>query len=269
MRLHIIGSTGRTATNFVADVLSQNPKLISCHEGYKYCNGAKTQFLPLINLENRALYQRQDGEAILNNKRDNATLQKFFDEDKILIDVAYYNAMAADPILSMNPNSKFVGIIRDCRSFVKSSTVLTGEDPLPVGWPPKEKSLTAREKFISAGRIKPGKSDKYFETWNDFSTIQKNIWLWKETNLRILACKDKYPGRVLILSFDLLTDDRVKFINSITNFFDLEAFDYALDNANRNQRKARLGFELEWSSEDVKCLQSAQKEVNERWKTPV
>jgi hypothetical protein len=100
-----------------------------------------------------------------------------------------------------------IGIIRECEGFVRSATTLTGEDPLPVGWPDPDKPLTDREKFIAMGRIRPIRGSPDKANWANWGATRRNIWLWQETNLRLCAAKELFGDRVSLLRFSAFQSD--------------------------------------------------------------
>ncbi|MDE0179658.1 MAG: hypothetical protein OXP36_13820, partial [Gammaproteobacteria bacterium] len=76
-------------------------------------------------------------------------------------------------------------MFRRCEGFVRSSTIMTGEDRYPAGWPDPSKSLTNREKFISLGRLKPEPGHRDHAQWDGWTAIQRNIWLWTTVNTHL------------------------------------------------------------------------------------
>jgi len=209
-RLAFIGSTGRTATTFIAAVLNQLPGVLACHEGYAGSEKDQAPVIPLINLENRQAYLKPgSADDIVKSKRNIGLIRRLSSGDNIglFVDVAYYNSILAIPLLKAHAQAKFIGIVRDCESFVRSATTLQGEDPLPVGWADNKKTLSPREKFISMGRIVPRPQTSEKERWNDMSAIEKNIWLWGETNLALIDASRECPDRVALMRFEWIKDD--------------------------------------------------------------
>lgn len=272
----IIGSTGRTATTFLADVYNQLENTVASHEGYEGSEKQQNPILPLINLENLTAYQHRDKAiAIAKEKRSS----KIFDmtrrefNARHIIDVAYYNAIFASAILQINPSAKFAGIIRDCENFVRSSTTIEGEDLLPVGWPPAEKPLTQREKFISFGRIRPARDSEDGESWKKWSAIEKNIWLWKESNIRILETTEKYPERAKIYDFsDIKLDGEQNLLSKIAQHFGLpiEQLPNAIKNAksaseNKKQQGYQIGSSDAWSKSEQLALKRASEFIRAKF----
>jgi hypothetical protein len=214
MRFHIVASTGRTATTYIAAVLNRVPGVVACHEGYVGSDKASTPLLPLVNLENAQAYRDPaHAAATVADKRDSAVLAGAIESAgaQTLVDVAYYNAMIGGAILAAHPASRMVAIVRDCEPFVRSSTAIEGEDLLPVGWPAPDKPLTPRERFIGMGRIKPRPGSAEAAEWPGWSATMRNIWLWRETNLALAGYRQTFGDRVAVIRFELLSTDPPEF----------------------------------------------------------
>ena len=198
----VIASTGRTATSFVAECLNHMPQVVALHEGH-WGNDQGVDVLPLVNLEHFHAYKNtQKAIDVVANKRSQEVVGSALARHgaKILIDVAYYNAVFMSHILAEHENSVGIGVIRDCESFVRSATWIHGDDPMPVGWPNPAKTLTSRERFIGMGRLRPFSGDA-MEAWGQWGAIERNIWLWRETNTIILDAKEMLPDRVTLIDF--------------------------------------------------------------------
>jgi hypothetical protein len=267
-----VSSTGRTATTFIASVLNAIDGVAACHEGYRGYDKKSLPVLPLINLENAQAYNSDtDAEQIVRVKR-NATVI----EDALaltgrqrLIDVAYYNAMISFELLRQRPCSRMIGIIRNCEGFVRSSTTMTAEDPLPVGWPDQRKELSAREKFIGMGRIRPRSGSEAKAKWKGWSAIRRNIWLWQETNLRLCAAKSEFPGRVSLVRFETFQKAPQDFWRQMFSTLQLpegSGIPSAVNNKAVNKKPFgyQVGPASEWCTDEVSALTTAQNLINER-----
>ncbi|MEP6624344.1 MAG: hypothetical protein ABJC79_07860, partial [Acidimicrobiia bacterium] len=134
---HIVASTGRTATSFLADCLDRLPGLAACHEGHRRDDTGE-DLLPLVNLENQQVFRNPStAAAVVAAKRSAPVIATALAtaDAEVLVDIAYYNVGLAEAILDLHPSTRAVVIIRDCESFVRSVTWLEGTDPMPVGWP--------------------------------------------------------------------------------------------------------------------------------------
>lgn len=200
--LHLVASTGRTATSFLAALFDQLPGVAACHEGHRG-DDAGPDLLPLINLENFQVYKDATrGPAVVAHKRSADVIAAAAASAgvAVVLDVAYYNAILGEAILAAHPTARMVGIVRDAASFVRSATWLAGEDPMPVGWPALDKPLSNRERFIGMGRLRPTAGED-LAAWPSWSAIERNLWLWRATNARLLAAAERFPDRVTILDF--------------------------------------------------------------------
>ena len=212
----MIASTGRTATSFVAECLNHIPHVIALHEGH-LGNDQGVDVLPLVNLDNFHAYKSADkASEIVAKKRNSQLAQSVLAQHgkEILIDAAYYNAVLMGQVLLEHEDGVGVSIIRDCESFVRSATWIHGEDPMPVGWPEPQKTLSPRERFVSMGRLRPVSGDA-MEEWPRWGAIERNIWLWRETNSIMLNVKETWPKRVALVNFSDLVQQPVQTLTMI------------------------------------------------------
>ena len=203
---HIVAGTGRMGTSYIASSLNKIPGVLGLHEGHLGVDEG-ADVLPMINVQHLAAYRSAEGaNEVVNNLRSESVIMEagLAFGGSTIIDVAYYNAVLASSLLSRHPEMRMVAIIRDCESFVRSATWLTGTDPMPVGWPSPDKPLDARERFIAMGRIRPSEGPEA-DRWNRWSAIARNIWLWQETNNRLLASVQEWRNRTLLLNFSDFT----------------------------------------------------------------
>ena len=272
MAFHFIASTGRTATTYIAAALNALPGVVACHEGYAGSDKDAEPLLPLINLENARAYQLpSSAEATVAEKRSPEIIADALAQSgaETLIDIAYYNPMFASAMLAAHPQAKMIGIIRDCESFVRSSTTLEGEDPMPVGWADPAKPLTRREEFIALGRIKPRRKTDDKAAWDGWSAIQRNIWLWRETNLRLIEAQSTFPERVLILPFERLKQDPQHFWDAIASHLDLpEISEKAHHGKGKFTNTKAFGYQIEaaaaWSADERQLLHESVEQVEEK-----
>jgi len=144
-RFAFCASTGRTATMFLANTLDAVPGVLGLHEGHTPGEPPIPR-LPLINLQNlKAWHDSAYADQTVAASRDHATLSETAAGAELLIDLAYYNAPLLVPIAKQHPDSVLFVIFRRCEGFVRSATIVSGEDLQPAGWPDRSKSLTDRE----------------------------------------------------------------------------------------------------------------------------
>lgn len=211
-----IASTGRTATTFLATALGTLPGVRSLHEGHNV-EDKKSSVIPPINMEHRkAWHDLAFAEQLVTEKRSEDILLTAAGDFDHIIDVAYYNCPLVKQLFRLLPRARFIVIFRRCESFVRSATTLHGEDPMPVGWPAIDKTLSTREQFIEFGRLKPARGSKAADEWPKMSAIQKNIWLWETTNEHLYDfCHSSPQGRVTTVFYEDLSEDSDSFWNTI------------------------------------------------------
>ncbi len=273
MPFHIIASTGRTATTFLAAALDTIDGVVACHEGYGGADKQADPILPLINLENALAYQDpQNAQRVVSEKRSPEVVESAARDAgaQILVDVAYYNPTICSAILELHPSARMVGIIRDAESFVRSATQVEGEDLLPVGWPDPAKALTDREKFIGFGRIRPPRRSAEGAGWKDWSAVRRNIWLWRETNLLLIAARDRFPDRVALIDFRQLKEQPEAFWLCIATTLNLPSVPMVSEIlttsfANRKSTGYQIGPAADWTGAERAFLGEAQALVEEHW----
>lgn len=269
---HFIASTGRTATTYLASFLNSLDGVCGCHESYAGAEKDSDPVLPVINLENSLCYRKPlAAYDVVTEKRSATVVEQVASASgkRIVVDVAYYNATIAAALLDTHPQSRMVAIIRDCASFVRSATCVSGEDPLPVGWPSADKPLTEREKFIALGRIKPTRQNPQYQHWKDWSPISKNIWLWQETNRLILEAARKHKNRSCILAFNELKNDRSRFLKNIIDFLNLpepDSIDAKAEQCDRHRNSKPSGYQIgpesDWPEPEREQLEQAQEYID-------
>jgi hypothetical protein len=272
---HVIASTGRTATTYITQALSSLPDVTALHEGHKWDASEKIPSLPLINLENAQCYKSPEkAVSIVQNKRNAEIIRDAISklDVKTLIDVAYYYPTLIQALLETHSSLHVVGIIRDCESFVRSAARVTGEDIMAVGWPDPEKPLSPREKFIGMGRIKPRKTDPEFDQWNAWGTIERNIWLWRETNALMLKAKDNFPDRVQLLSFETLKTDPAGFWTTLVGAFNLSVSNADIQELSRfigDKNRKSSGYQIPpadgWTEDQRDMLKHAKLRIQSMW----
>jgi hypothetical protein len=237
----------------------------------------------LVNLDNHASYKSAEKAAqVVATKRSTEVVARACAAASTpgrtvdtILDVAYYNAIIGDAVLSLHPGSRMVGIVRDCASFVRSVTWLEGEDPMPVGWPEPTKPLSPRERFISMGRVRPASGPEVDE-WSGWGPIERNIWLWKATNHRLLDARDTFPDRVTMLDFAALPADPGAFLEQIVEALHLDVSppegrswgdlaDAASDRGNSRVGGYQIGRPDSWTTAQRTLLEAAEAEINERF----
>ena len=272
VQFDFVASTGRTATTFLASALNGFSGVAACHEGYLGGDKAQDALLPLINLENaqaftspgaaaRAVAEKRSPQVIAGAARAV--------EAERLIDVAYYNATLAHALLSAHPSARMLGVIRDCASFVRSATTMTGEDPLPVGWADPAKPMSQRGLFIEMGRIRPARQSAAKAEWKSWGAVRRNVWLWEETNLLLCAAKDAFPNRVSLVRFETFAKEPSAFWAHTSAFFQLPGDGGGVpagraEAVNKKPAGYQIGPQETWAPAERTAAQRSQHLINER-----
>ena len=261
-------------TSYIAEALDTLPGVAALHEGHRR-NDDGSDILPMVNIKQLTAYKSIEGaDSVVADLRGLEAINTASEltASPIVIDVAYYNSVLARALLDFHPTLKMVAIIRDCESFVRSATWIEGTDPMPVGWPDPGKTLDAREKFISLGRIRPwsGADEKHWKSWG---AIQRNIWLWKETNSILLKAMSGRRERCLVLDFKFLVADADGTMRRIAAWLAPDALQRAKEDGewpspddtgkSRNERRGsyQVGPSSEWTNDEKEMLRSAEAEV--------
>jgi hypothetical protein len=219
-----IASTGRTATSLIAKLLARLNGVTALHEGH-YLQDKKSPIIPPINMEQRRCWHDTGfSSSLVKSKRSPEVIQAVMSEtgNAHFVDVAYYNASIIRELYELHANARILIIFRRCEPFVRSATTISGEDKMPVGWPARGKDLTPREKFIELGRLKPKKGSEEAKVWDDWSAIEKNIWLWCVTNQYMWDFfREVNDRRVHFLHYELLEENPEEFWRSLLGSMNL------------------------------------------------
>lgn len=279
---HLVASTGRTATSLIAQALDGLGSVAACHEGHRG-NDQGVDLLPMVNLDNLAAFKSpQRAAEVAAAKRSAVDVARACElassPDRVVdtvVDVAYYNAVIGEAVLAIHPDSRMVGIVRDCAGFVRSVTWLEGEDPMPVGWPAPDKPLSPRERFISMGRVRPTTGPEA-AAWAEWGPVERNIWLWRATNHRLLDARDAFPDRVVMLDFAALPSAPGGFLARIVGALGLDITppagrswdDLATAAADRGNSRVggyQIGTPDTWTPSQRSLLDAAEAEIHERF----
>ncbi|MFT4518429.1 MAG: hypothetical protein ACI9JM_000810 [Halioglobus sp.] len=208
----------------LANSLNAEPGCSCVHEGkFRHRESSGEQILPFLTLENRIAYETPEkAQDIIDTKRaviDNLEMG----HASHFGDIAYNNSPFLVPLSIRFPTAKFIIVVRDGRMFARSATVLEGEDETPVGWPPNDKETTRLEDYISLGRFQPRRDSKEQDVWNNWSALQKNVWLWAETNTLILDALEKIDNeRWMLIRFENFVSKPLEVYTTIRQFLEFE-----------------------------------------------
>jgi hypothetical protein len=217
-------STGRTATMHLANCLNAEDACVCVHEGkIRHRETPGEEILPFLTLENRIAYEWPErAQDIINTKR--AVIDQLELEGVTHFgDISYNNSLFIKPLSIRFPAARFLVIVRDGRSFVRSATVLEGEDDAPVGWPPEDKVTSKLEQYISLGRLQPRRGSPLAQVWPTWRADQKNTWLWAETNTLLLDSLEAIAAdRYLLVRFEDFVSDALRVYARIREFLGFE-----------------------------------------------
>lgn len=221
-RVAFAASTGRTATTLLAATLADLPGVAAFHEGHDPIPPREAR-LPLVNLQNGPAWFDHDLAArTVAERRDRTTLAAAAGAADLVVDVAFYNAPLLRALAEHHPGAPLVVVFRRCESFVRSATVVEGEDRQPAGWPDPGKPLTDRERFVELGRLRPRPPAPEAERWPDWSGVERNIWLWHAINSRLAALVDDLP-QATALHYEWLVDEPRRFWSHCLSALGLDA----------------------------------------------
>jgi len=267
-RFAFAASTGRTATMFVASALNRLPRVTAYHEGHTP-DEQRTPVLPLINLQNRQAWSTTGhAQQVVHERRSRATLQSAAGDARLLVDVAFYNAPIMAQLAAQFPTAPMLPIVRRCEGFVRSATIMEGEDLQPAGWPDPAKELTAREQFIELGRLRPQKATADADRWSDWSAIQRNIWLWHHVNRFLLDCARQLP-QASILRFEDLQHAPEEFWNACLIALDLATGENLASCVGRSSARvnARSSYQIgpleSWSADEKELYHQLARPLEE------
>ena len=176
-------------------------------------------------------------------------------ESSLIVDVAFNNAPFMQPLAQLHTSATFVSVFRRCESFVRSATIVAGEDHQPAGWPDRSKPLTDREKVIALGRLKPAPGSPDLELWQEWSAIQRNIWLWTAVNTHLLEIIKTDENRHKVLFEDLVKEpDRFwKQFLKVLGIYNKHNLSHRVEKSatKTNDRKSyQIGPLSSWSSDE-------------------
>lgn len=198
-----VGS-GRCGTMAIANYLNAETGVTCLHEGkIRNLEEAGEQWLPFLTLQNLAAYRDPD-QALPILRKTRSVMPDLLKERQLtaLGDIAYNYAPFVGAIPTLFPEAKLIVIVRNGKSFVRSVYTSMVPDPTPVGWL-DDRELSDMERYIALGRLRPNGDDISEDQWDDMTPLEKNSWLWSETNRLILDGVQAWkPENVLHIIFE-------------------------------------------------------------------
>jgi hypothetical protein len=188
--------SGRCGTMMLANLLNAEPGVTALHEGkVRHGEDAGDQQLPFLTLQNKHAYHHPDQAlGMIEKTRSVMPALRLERRDRLLGDIAYNYAPFVKALAQFFPGAKLIFLHRDGRDFVRSAYTAETPDPTPVGWLDQDRELSTVERYIALGRLRPRDEDDLHDQWDDLHPVEKNAWLWSETNRLILDGLADWPA---------------------------------------------------------------------------
>lgn len=216
--------TGRCGTMTLANALNAEPDGACLHEG-QIRRGVEVgeQWLPFLTLQNLVAYHDPDrAEALFRDARGSLPEEARQRGVSFLGDIAYNYAPFVRVIPEVFPDAKLLVFFRDGRHFVRSAYTSELPDPMPVGWLDPDRPRSRRERYVELGRLRPRDSDEPDSAWTGMTPLERNAWLWAETNRLILDGLAAWPAeRVHAIRFEAFFADPLAGYAAVRAFLEL------------------------------------------------
>jgi hypothetical protein len=234
--------TGRCATLSLANALGNHNEITCFHEGFSKKGADRLiQYLPNLTLQNFQAYKNPESAlALFEKTRLNqiSSVKGHFQGSRAIGDVGYYNSMFISAIDASYPESKFIYLVRNPISFVRSATIPIPPDEFPIGWQDWTANKPA-DRFVSLGRLRPF-TGYWADCWSTLPAKLKNLWLWFETNRCISDQLARLTSdRFIIVEFDRYIHSTNVVLNEIFKFLEVTPVgEGEISITNDNQRKS-------------------------------
>jgi hypothetical protein len=195
-------STGRVGTETIAYLLGLLKNVFSYHE-------PSPQLFALSKLayEMSELYQTDQNikqvfqTAFLSSRKE--IIDYSLSCRRGFIETGPDCTFLCQIIYDLIPNVKFVHLVRDHFDVVRSG--------MRRGW-------YAGHKF-DPSRITPLKGTQFYKVWENYTPLEKNLWLWAETNQRILNFAKGFPtDKYLLLHSEAMFQNKKTTLDSLYRF---------------------------------------------------
>ncbi len=208
----------------VTNALNAEPGVTCTHEGkFRHREAAGKQVLRFLTLENRLAYEKPgDAAALFAARRGDLREVADATGGRAFGDIAYNYAPFMDAIFALFPSAPIIVFFRNGVDFVRSAAESDGEDAAPVGWPPKDKPLTDVERYVSLGRLAPRAGSALDARWPELDQLERNAWLWAETNRLIVDALARRPAHLThVIRFEEFFRDPFAHYASLHQFLGL------------------------------------------------
>ncbi len=182
-------STGRVGTQSLAALLDLSPKIRAHHEPRPKLFGLSR--LAYIH-EGAPAVREVLQEAFLAARAD--LILESFACQYVYAETSPQATFLAPTIWQTCPSARFIHLVRHPASVVRSG--------MRRKW--------YQGQADDATRITPRPTDPFYKQWATLSPLEKNIWLWAETNRWILSFLEQLPPerRLFIQSESLFAGDK-------------------------------------------------------------
>jgi hypothetical protein len=189
-------STGRCGTNWFARLLTHDKQLGVFHEPQ-----------PNLGAQGRTVYEtyRNKGFDLSTNEKGlireiflagrEQYLRYSFKTQKRFVETNNHISFFAPAISELLPSALFVHVHRHPGEFVRSAV---------------RRGFYSNDNKEDLKRILPAEGTDTDSVWAGYDQLQKNAWLWNETNSFIEDFKDTIPEeKVITFNFNELTEESV------------------------------------------------------------
>ena len=235
-------STGRVGSQTIAALLSLGKGLSVYHEPQPYLFGlSKLCFAENIGSDNPIVK-----EAFLTTRRELISRAWYLGDT--YIETSPQATFLAPVISEAMPKSKFIHIVREPTDVIMSGV--------------NRKWFDGNKNDI--WRIHPGENDKW--NWESMNVIEKNAWLWAETNKWIVGFMRSLDDsrKMTVRSCDIFSGDK----DTITKLYEFVGSETASINSINSILKLKLNKTTTLMEEnngldfkDYGCVESYVKEV--------
>ncbi|WP_339903368.1 hypothetical protein [uncultured Cyclobacterium sp.] len=207
-------STGRCGSQSISSFLNQHPQITSLHEPlYQQLSVISTNFLS-------GLMNREEVKFELIKLYSNLP---YYDKSKMYVESDQKIIPIADILLDIFPNSKFIWLIRNPKTFLLSARVrgwYFNDDPIF-----SNDSVLIVPKFISQGcRITAVNIQNMSESeWNSLSQDDKILWYWNYWNHSIKYFMEKVKKEnCFIIKLENISIESNKILNFLNKNLDID-----------------------------------------------
>lgn len=259
--------TGRCGTMSLANALNHHKSVLCLHEGMIRNGTVKGEpVLPFLTLQNNLAYSSpEEADAIFDKFRGKMANAKF-DNVNFFGDIAYNYSPFVRSIYQKYPEAKLIFIFRNGIDFVRSAVTAAEPDPCPVGWKADGARLSREERYIALGRLRPSPTNPLHQKWPSMDVIERNSWLWAETNRIILDSLKYWPEKqVLKLRLEDFAKNPIGIVREVLEFLCVPSSFDSVEVPHINSRNLKVLPEwIDWSDFDKHKFVSHAGEVMRR-----